>query len=248
MIGCLSVARRELLALWATPLAWVSLVAFLILQGGAYSAIVTSLATLPELSLDVGPTQAFFGQSIFPPLSMLLLCPALTMRTFSEERRSGSIELLLSAPLSASAMVIGKFLAVWLTYAAMWIFTLLYFYVLKQSGHIEWPIVASSYLAVVGIGGGILALGVLASVVTRSQLVAAMLAGGLIFALVLVGIGENILLYGWGHEVCRQLSIKSQLQEMAQGVISSRRLVFDLTLMVLPLALSVHIVDGWRRS
>ena len=98
MTGFWSIYRREVLSLWVTPLAWVLITVFLILQGSVYYSIVSHFSSLPELSVDYGPVQAYFGQTLFVLVSLLLLCPALTMRTFAEERRSGTIETLLTAP------------------------------------------------------------------------------------------------------------------------------------------------------
>src|SRR5690606_10049229 len=118
MTGFFAVYRREMLSLWVTPLAWVLLVVFLLLEGAVFYSIVVHFATLPDISVDTGPVQAFFGQeSILLLLTLMLLCPALTMRTFAEERRSGTIEALLTAPVTPTAVVLGKYLAVVTTYA-----------------------------------------------------------------------------------------------------------------------------------
>jgi ABC-2 type transport system permease protein len=83
--GLLTIYRREMLSLWVTPLAWVLLVVFLILEGTIFYSIVVHFTTLPEISVDTGPVQAFFGQeSILLLLTLIVLCPALTMRTFAE--------------------------------------------------------------------------------------------------------------------------------------------------------------------
>ena len=105
MSGLWSVYRREMLSLWVTPLAWVLLVVFLLLQGLSFYWIVRHLSTMAELSVDAGPIQSYFGQSIFLVVSLLLLCPALSMRLFAEEKRSGTIESLLSAPVSPAGVV-----------------------------------------------------------------------------------------------------------------------------------------------
>ena len=80
MSGLIAIYRREMLSLWVTPLAWVLLVVFLLLQGLSFYSIVLHITNLSEVSIDNGPVQAYFGQSIFLLVSLLLLCPALTMR------------------------------------------------------------------------------------------------------------------------------------------------------------------------
>ena len=98
MSGALAIFRRELLGLWVTPLAWVMLVVFLLIQGLSFYSIVVHVSSMTSASIDSGPVQAYFGQSIFLLVSLLLVCPALTMRVFAEERKSGTIEALLYAP------------------------------------------------------------------------------------------------------------------------------------------------------
>ena len=133
MTGFWPVYRREMLGLWVTPLAWVLLVVFLLLQGMSFYWIVRHLSTMAELAVDSGPVQSYFGQSIFLLVSLLLVCPALTMRLFAEEKRSGTIEALLTAPVTAAGVVTGKYLAVLTTYAAMWGPTVLYVVILRRT-------------------------------------------------------------------------------------------------------------------
>ncbi len=135
MSGFFAVYRREMLSLWVTPLAWVLLSVSLLLQGGVFYSIVVHFAQLSELTLDTGPLQAYFGQhSVLLSITLLLICPALSMRTFAEERRSGTIESLLTAPVSAGALVLGKYGAVLSTYVLIWAPTLLYAVILRTHG------------------------------------------------------------------------------------------------------------------
>ena len=102
MSGFTAIFRREMLSLWVTPLAWVLLTVFLLLQGGIFYSIVAHFAGFAELSVDEGPLGAYFGQnSIFLLMTLLLVCPALSMRLLAEERRSGTIEALMTAPVGA---------------------------------------------------------------------------------------------------------------------------------------------------
>lgn len=246
MTGTWAIARRELLSLWVTPLAWSLLVAFSLINGAAFVATLNSLTSFLAGGIDLGPIQAFYGQSIFVPLGYLLLCPLLTMRTLAEERRSGTAELLLGSPLTATDIVAGKYLALALTYVAMWLPTLAYPFILRDTGFVEWTIVLSSYLGVLGLGLGFVAVGILASAVTRNQLVAALLTGTLIFILVLCELGKQNYPDGWLAELFSQLSIASHLADFSVGVIHLRRIVYVLTLSMLPLFLAVRSVEAWR--
>ena len=88
--------------------------------------------------MDQGPVQAFFGESMLFYLPLVLLCPGMTMRLFAEERRSGTIETLLTAPVGTAGIVLGKFAAAVVTYVAMWLPTVLYIVVLRRAGSIDW--------------------------------------------------------------------------------------------------------------
>ncbi len=114
------------------------------------------------------------------------------MRAFAEERRSGTIEALLTTPLTAVAVVFGKYAALLLTYMAMWLPTLLYVFVLRDTGAVDWPVVASSYLGLTLLGAFFLAVGVLMSCLTQSQLVAMLLTTLSLFGLFILGIGERV--------------------------------------------------------
>lgn len=246
MSGLWAVARRELFSLWVTPLGWLMLCAFLLMNGAAFSATLSSLLTLDASGIDLGPIQAYYGQSVFVPLGYVLTCPLLAMRSLAEERRTGTAELLLSSPLAARSIVIGKYLALAITYLALWLPTLLYPFVLRDTGQIEWTVVGTSYLGVVGLGLGFIAIGMLASAVTSNQLLAAAIAGTFIFLLLLCGIGEQLHPIGGLHEFFAHVSIQGLLAECAQGILSLRRLVYMGTLVAVPLYLTVQQVERWR--
>jgi ABC-2 type transport system permease protein len=244
--GLGAVYRREMLSLWVTPLAWALLVVFLFLQGLSFYSIVVHISNLSSASIDNGPVQAYFGQSIFLLVSLLLVCPALTMRVFAEERRSGTIESLLTAPVTPAGVVLGKYLASLTTYVLLWAPTVLYILILRNTGQVDWHVVASSYLGVVGVGSGYLAVGTLMSAMTRSQLVAFLLTMLVQFGLFILGIGEYIFEPGLLHDISTHVSVLSQMDELARGVVDLRRLVFDGSLTALPLFVTVRVVDSWR--
>lgn len=246
MIGIWPVYRRELLGLWVTPLAWVLVTVFLLLQGAIYYSIIFHFSSMPELSIDYGPVQAYFGQTVFVLVSLLLLCPSLTMRTMAEERRSGTIETLLSAPVTAAGLVLGKYLAVLTTYVVMWTPTVLYLVILRDTGAVDWQVVGASYLGVTLIGAGYLAVGVLMSAVTKSQLVSVLLTVFVLFGLFVLGVGQHIFEPGLAQSLSRYVSLQDQLEELSRGLVDLRRLVFDLSMVALPLFIAIRIVDSWR--
>ena len=110
MNGTVAIFKREMLSLWVTPLAWLVAFAFLLLQGISFYLVVDHFTHFASASLDQGPVQRYFG-SLFMPLSLLLICPALTMGSLAEERRRGTIEALLTTPATSLAVVLAKYLA-----------------------------------------------------------------------------------------------------------------------------------------
>jgi ABC-2 type transport system permease protein len=244
--GLWPVFKRELFALFVTPTAWALIVVFLALSGLQFYLLVHHFATTVELSIDRGPLQVFFGESMLVYLPLVLLCPGITMRVFAEERRTGTIELLLTAPVGVPAVVLGKYLAALVTYIAMWAPTLLYVVVLRRTGDVDWRVVGTSYLGVLAIGAMFLAIGTLMSAIGRTQLVALVLSALGILGLFFLGIGELIFDDGLVHSISSHVSIWSQMGELSKGIVSLRRLVLDATLVFLPLFVTVRTVDAWR--
>jgi len=245
--GLVAVYRREVLSLWVTPLAWVLLTVFLLLQGAIFYSIIAHFTSMAEVSADMGPLQAYFGQeSIFLLMSLLLVCPALTMRTFAEERRSGTIESLLTAPVTATGVVLGKYAALLTTYALIWAPTLLYVIILRKTGVVDWGVVGSSYLGLVGIGAAYLAIGTLMSAMTKSQLVALLLTIFVEFGLFILGVGEYIFDPGIFRDICAHVSMMGQMEDFSRGILDLRRVVFDGSVAGLALFLTTRVVDSWR--
>ena len=101
--------KRELFAFWVTPLAWVLTCVFLVVQGLHFSVLVKNFAEMGSIESDQTPIQAFFGNTVLLYLVLFLLVPPMTMRLFAEERRAGTIESLMTAPVSAPAVVLAKY-------------------------------------------------------------------------------------------------------------------------------------------
>ncbi len=245
MSGLWPIFKRELFGLFVTPLAWVAMTAFLLLQGLHFYLLVAFFATQAEVSADAGPVQTFFGQTMFLYLPLLFVCPVLTMRLFAEERRSGTIEPLLTAPVGVTGVVLGKYLAVLVTYVVMWAPTLLYMRLLDSYGEVDWQVVGAGYLAIFAVGAGFLAIGTMTSALTKSQLIAAIASGLIILGLFMIGMGEFIFPEGVAREACSYVSIWGQMNELSKGIVDSRRLIFDATIIALPLFITVRAVDAW---
>jgi len=174
------------------------------------------------------------------------VCPLLTMRLFAEERRSGTIEALLTAPVGSAGVVLAKYTAALVAYVAMWAPTALYMVFISQTGDLDTRVLGSSYLAVFLVGAGYMAIGTMTSAFTKSQVVAAMVSAMALIALFIFGIGAFIILDGPLHEICSYVSVWDQMADFSQGIIDLRRLTLDVTLIALPLFITVRAVDAWR--
>jgi ABC-2 type transport system permease protein len=241
--------KRELFAFFVTPLAWVLITVFLIVQGMNFFWIIETFATRGDGTSDQTPLQAFFGNTILLYLVLFLLVPPMTMRLFAEERRSGTIESLMTAPVSSAAVVLAKYAAVLTTYVAMWLPTLLYVVILRRAADADWRAAGAAYLGVTLVGAGYLSIGLLMSALTKSQFLALILSAMVILGLFILGIGEFVVREGSiAHDVCSHVSVWSQMNDFSSGVVDSRHLVFCLTLVVLPLFVATRAVDAWRWS
>jgi ABC-2 type transport system permease protein len=239
--------KRELSSFFVTPTAWVLIVVFLVVQGMHFYLLIDYFARQPVPSGDETLLSAFFGNTVLLYLVLFLVIPALTMRLFAEERRSGTIETLLTAPVSSASVVLAKYAAAMTTYGAMWLPTLFYVVILRRMGTVDLRATASAYLGVLLVGGGYLSLGVCASAVTRSQLVATALTSLALLSLFIVGLGEFVVREGTtAHAICAYVSVWGHMNDFASGIVDSRRVVFYGTMIVLPLYVTTRVVDAWK--
>jgi ABC-2 type transport system permease protein len=215
---------RELRAYFFSPLAYVVLFFFLVINGIAFSIIVTSLA---DPRAPAGPPlELFFGGTFLFWLVLLFMTPILTMRLISEELRSGSVEVLMTAPITEGQVVAGKYFAVLTFYAFLWAPTLAYTGILAYNAKVDWGPVAAGYLGILSIGALLLAMGTFASAITKSQLVAAMITVALLIPLFLFGLVESLFNGEVAKQVLGHLSLASHMEELAKGIVDTRRLVF----------------------
>ena len=248
MRGFWPVYRRELFAFFVTPLAWVLIVVFLVVQGMHFFLLVDHFQRAAEAGMgDETPLSAFFGNTVLLYLVLFVLVPPMTMRLFAEERRSGTIETLMTAPVSSPAVVLAKYAAALTTYVAMWAPTVLYLVILGRTGALDWHAASSAYLGVLLVGAAYLALGLCASALTRSQFLAMVCTALVLLVLFILGVGEFVTREGTTmHAVCSHVSVWAAMNDFASGVVDSRRLVFYGTLTVLPLYVATRAVEAWR--
>ena len=163
---------RELRAYFFSPLAYGVLASFLFINGITFAILIGYLNDTP--SAVGAPMEFFFGGTIFFWLALAFVGPILPMRMLSEERRSGSLEILMTAPVTETQVVVGKYLAALAFYLTLWLPTVLYAVIVASYSDLDWGPLASAYLGVLGIGALFLSVGLFASGITRNQIVAAL--------------------------------------------------------------------------
>jgi len=226
MSAVLATFQRELRAYFLSPMAYVLLFFFLVLNGVAFSIIVSYLT---DPSAPPGRPFDFFFNGVLFWLVLLFVIPVITMRLLAEERRSGSIEVLMTAPVSEAQVVAGKYLAALTFYVALWAPTLLYAVLVDRWSDVDWGILGAGYLGIFLLGALLLAVGTFASAMVRSQIVAAMIAFSLMLLLFLVGFVSGLVHTPWMQQALSYVSVLEHMDELARGVVDTRRLVFYAT-------------------
>lgn len=243
MRAVLAIARREWAAMFATPVAVVFIVIFLALQG----ALTFSLGHFFERNqADLTP---FFG---FLPWVLLLLVPALTMRLWAEERRQGSIEMLLTLPITHSQAVLGKFLAAWLFCTLAIALTFPFIITVNLLGSPDNGVIACGYLGAVLIAGGFLAVGGAASAATRNQVVAFVVGVAVCFVATVAAtpLVTDFLIRTAPEaaDIARQASAFERYANFTRGLIELRDLVYFAAFIGFFLFLTTVVIDHRRAA
>ncbi len=222
MNGLAAVYRRELASYFATPLAYVFIVIFLLLAG----AFTFWLGGFYERGqADLAP---FFN---FHPWLYLFLVPAVAMRLWAEERRSGSIELLLTLPVRPGVAVVAKFLAAWTFVALALALTFPVWLTVNYLGSPDNGAIVAGYIGSLAMAGGFLAIGSCLSAATRSQVIAFILTVVVCFALLLAGYPLVLDAFrGWAPpalvDAVASLSLLTHFQAISKGVLDLRDVLY----------------------
>jgi ABC-2 type transport system permease protein len=239
MTATLALFRRELASYFATPLAYVFIVIFLVLAG----TLTFFLGGFFERGqADLEP---FFA---YHPWLYLFLVPALSMRLWAEERRSGTIELLLTLPVSDGQAVLGKFLAAWAFIAIALALTFPIWLSVNYLGRPDNGVILASYIGSLLMAGAFLAIGAALSALTRNQVIAFVLTGVVCFLMTASGTGlVQGLLQGWAPAAVTQTvtnwSFLVHFASITRGVIDLADLVFFASVILCFLIANTILVD-----
>jgi ABC-2 type transport system permease protein len=234
-----AIMQRELLSLFCSPIAYIVIAGFLLITGASVLWTGSFAPGRPATLRDV-----FF----WTPWVLTVIVPAISMRSISEEYRSGTIETLMTAPLSDLQMVLGKYLASLLFFIIMLAPTFIYLILMETYGNPDWGAALAAYLGLLLIGMMFTAFGVFASSLTSNQVVAWILGWVplLIFACIaffVVGLVEGV----W-RVIFQQVNVIGRFDEFSRGLITTDGVMFFVSTALLFLFLAVKVVESrrWR--
>jgi ABC-2 type transport system permease protein len=233
------ILRRELSAYFATPVAYVFIVIFLVLAG-AFTFYLGGFFERGQADL-----LPFFS---FHPWLYLFLVPALSMRLWAEERKSGSIELLMTLPVKRSEAVLGKFLAAWLFTAIALVLTFPIWLTVNYLGSPDNGAILTGYLGSLLMAGAFLAIGSCISATTRNQVIAFILTVVICFGFLLAGFPMVLDVFSaWAPaflvDAIASLSFLTHFDALSKGVIELRNLVYFLLVIGAWLTASAIVLD-----
>lgn len=253
MSNILAIAHKELKGYFASPIAYIVIGLFALMFGYFFYALVAYFDRQSMQMMSMGGQSVNVNEQLIRPVFLnatvifLFVLPMVTMRTYSEEKRSGTIELLLTAPLTDFQIIAGKFLGAMGLYAAMLAITLPHIGLLFWFGNPEWIPIAVTYLGLLLMGGCFISVGLLVSSLTKNQIVAVM-ATFTVFLMLWVINWIASFTGPRAQEILNYLSITDHLDDFTRGVLDTKHLVYYLSFIAFGLYLTMRSVDTerWR--
>ncbi len=230
-----TIALKEFNSYLTSPMAYIVVGIFLVVTGLFFA---TSPSTFSETSIS-GFLSTWWA--------LLLLASALTMRLLAEERKIGTIELLLTAPVRDSEVILGKFLGSLGLLTVMLALTLYYPILLKLFGDPDMGPIVTGYLGFFLLGSAALAVGIFASSLTSNQVVSAVVAGGILFGLWFIGMAAGYLPEAIG-KAFGYFSLSYYFPDFMRGIIDTRGIIYYLSITVLFLFLAIRSLENSRWS
>jgi ABC-2 type transport system permease protein len=246
--------KKEMRLYFSSPVAWVVMTIFLFIAGYFFYSIFAfyTLASMqsamnPQMGRDLNVTDSVL-RPLFSNMSviLLLLMPLITMRLFAEERRSGTIELLLTYPVRDGAVLVAKYLAALALYALMLGLTLLYPGIVRYfTPSMEWGPLLTGYLGLFLMGATFLGVGIFASSLTENQIVASITTFGVLLFLWVIGWSAEYVGGSWGR-VLSHLSLLDHFDTFARGVLDTKDVIYYVNATLLTLFLTLRSLEARR--
>ncbi len=245
MRNVFALLRRELSAYFSSVLGYVVLVIFLLIMGRTFLQIITLFQDRP---VAMGPMEALFGMFWFPSL---FLIPAITMRLFSEEKKLGTLEMLMTAPVTDFQVVVAKFLGAVCLYTFMWALTGLYVLILRHFAtgpSLDVKQILAGYVCILFMGQFFIAIGLLASSLTKNQIIGAVVSVSVIFTLIIVTFWQAETSAGAIAPFFRYISPFQHITDFARGIMDVRTLVLYVTGTIFTLFATTRVLESrkWR--
>jgi ABC-2 type transport system permease protein len=252
------ILNRELRAYFNSPIAYVVITMFLIITGYFFYNLIATFSVI-SFQAQANPMMARqynllnINETVVRPLFgnisiiMLLMTPLLTMRLLAEERKAGTMELLLTYPVRDIEVVMGKFLACFMVFLAMICSTLLYPGLLLVLGEPEVMPIITGYTGLILLGAAFIALGLFTSSLTENQIIAASMAFGILFVFWLMSYSVNLVSPGLG-QVVSYIAITEHLESLAKGVVDTEDIIYYVLFVALFLFLTLRSLESkrWR--
>jgi ABC-2 type transport system permease protein len=254
MSNILAIAHKELKSYFSSPIAYIAIGFWALLYGYFFFAILNFFVRQSMQMSQFGGQQPVnineqMIRLLFQNVTILILflLPAITMRAYSEEKRSGTIELLLTSPLTDWQIILGKFFGAMTLYAAMLAVTLIHIAILFGFGSPEWKPIATTYLGLLLFGGCFVSVGLLISSMTKNQIVAFVASLGVFLLLWIIDwmasfSGPTV------SAILTYLSIIGHLEDFTKGVLDTTHLIYYFSFITFGLFLTAKSVDTerWR--
>jgi ABC-2 type transport system permease protein len=255
MTNILAIAQKELRSYFASPIAYIVIGIWAVLYGYFYASLLQYFVRQSMQMSQFGGGQQPVNineqmiRLLFQNVTILILflLPGITMRTYSEEKRSGTIELLLTSPITDMQIILGKFFGAMGLYAAMLAVTLIHIAILFFFGDPEWKPIATTYLGLLLFGGCFISVGMLISSLTKNQIVAFTASFGVFLLLWIIdwmGSFAGPTVSG----LLTYLSIIGHLEDFTKGVLDTTHLIYYVSFISFGLFLTAKSVDmeRWR--
>ena len=250
MRGTWTICRKELTSYFASPIAYAVMALYAVVFGLFFYSAVAFFAN-PQFQAQTMGRPLNIHEMVIAPVLMntsvigLFFIPMMTMRLFAEEKRSGTIELLATSPVSDLAIIIGKWLSALILYTSVWLvssFSVLYLFIW---GKPDWKPVLISYLGVLLQGAALLAIGTFLSTMTKNQIIAGV-AGFAVSILLWVVNWLGQIDSGVMGTVFNRLSIVTHLEPFSKGVLDTKDVTYFVSLTFLGLFLSARSLESLR--
>ena len=255
MRGMLAVFKKEIIITFSSPIFYAATFIFLVVSGYFFytNAIMYTIRSFQagqnpflaqSLNLSDFVVKPFFGDIA---IVLLFMLPLLTMRSYAEEKKMGTIELLFTYPISDQAALAGKFAASVFTLLIMLVGTLLPLILLETFAHLDWGLIACGYIGILLLGASFIALGIFTSSLTENQIIAAVLSFGVFLLFWVIGWAKSFAGPPLGP-ILEHLSIVVHLDGFVKGLIDSRDLVFYLVFIFFWLFVTLRFLNTrfWR--